>query len=84
MRDPAISLVPLATLALRLLGILFLLIGGWQLVANLVDGWMEFDPTYLGYFFRSQLLRPGLAMLIGLILILCSRPLGRWLAPDPS
>lgn len=70
----------LAALALRLLGLLLILLGSWQAVANLIDGWMEFDPTYLGYFFRSQLMRPALVMLWGTALILLSRPLGRCIA----
>ncbi len=71
------SLVPAATLSVRFLGVLFILLGGWQLVSNLIDGWIEFDPTYLGYFFRSQLLRPAVACALGVILIVLSRPLAR-------
>lgn len=73
---PAPFLNP-AILAVRLLGLTCLLLGLWQGIAHLIDGWREFDPTYLGYFLRSQLLRPGLAVFFGLALIFGSRPLAR-------
>lgn len=72
----------LATLALRLTGLLLFVLGLWQAVANLLEGWMEFDPTYLGYFLRSQLMRPALSVLFGLFLFLAARRLGNWLSRD--
>lgn len=69
--------LPAAIFAVRLLGLIFLLLGLWQGTANLIDGWMEFDPSYLGYFLRSQLLRPVIALLLGMALIAGSRPLAR-------
>ena len=69
-----------ATLGVRLLSLLLLLLGTWQGVANLLSGIRDFDPTYWGYFFQIQLLRPALAVALGLLLYSMSRPLGRLLA----
>jgi hypothetical protein len=68
-----------AILRIRLLGLLFLLLGSWQALGNLIDGWIEFDPTYFGYFLRVQLLRPGLALVLGLLLCLNAKRVGRWI-----
>ena len=74
------DLTALATLLVRLLGCTLVLLGFGQAVANLFEGFIGFDPTYLGHFFTSQLLRPALALLGGGVLLLGAKPLGRWLS----
>lgn len=73
---------PAAVLRLRLLGLALCLLGLWLGLANLIDAWIEFDPSYLAYFLRVQLLRPGLAVLFGFLVMAASRPLARRLTRD--
>jgi hypothetical protein len=69
-----------AILAVRLLGLFWLVAGLWMLVANVIESALEFNPSFIGYYLQSQVLRPVLAMGLGLLLIIFSRRLGRWLA----
>jgi hypothetical protein len=65
-----------ARLGVRLLGLFFLLQGFWQLSTNLLASFPEFDPNYLGFYFRSQMLGPLVGMGLGLLLW----GLGGWLS----
>jgi len=69
-----------AVLAVRLLGLFWLVAGLWLLAANVIESALEFNPSFIGYYLQSQVLRPLLAMGLGLLLIFFSRRLGRWLA----
>ncbi len=69
-----------AVLAVRLLGLFWVVAGLWMLVANVIESATEFNPSFMGYYLQSQVLRPLLAMGLGVLLILFSRRLGRWLA----
>lgn len=69
-----------AILGVRLCALFFLLLGLWLLVANLIEGASDFNPSYLGYFLLTQVVRPALAMLLGLVLWVLSKPMGRLLA----
>jgi len=69
-----------AILAVRLLGLFWLVAGLWMLVANVIESATEFNPSFVGYYLQSQLLRPLLAVGVGLLLFIFSRPLGRRLA----
>lgn len=71
-----------AILSIRLLALLFLAFAFWQGLVNLIETWRDFDPSYLGYFLENLLLRPVLAALVGALLWLFSRPLGKWLGGD--
>lgn len=69
LKQPPLPTLFASTVArLRLLAVAIFLLGLWQAAGNLIDGWVEFDPTYLGYFLRMQLLRPTLAMLGAVLL----------------
>jgi len=64
-------------LAVRWLGLFWMTAGLWMLAANVIESVTAFDPTYAGYYLQSQALRPGLAILLGVILWLLARRLGR-------
>jgi hypothetical protein len=69
-----------AVLAVRLLGLFWLVAGLWMLAANVIESATEFNPSFIGYYLQSQMLRPLLAAGAGLLLIFFSRPIGRRLA----
>lgn len=64
---------------IRLLGLVWLTLGAWLLIANIAESAYEFNPAYLKFYFYSQLLRPLLALAIGVLLMVCSKRLSRWL-----
>jgi hypothetical protein len=69
-----------ATLAVRLLGLCWLVAGLWMLAANVVESATAFNPSFLGYYLQSQALRPLLAIGLGCGLMFFARILGRWMA----
>jgi len=69
-----------ATLAVRILGLAWLVAGLWMLAANVAESATEFDPTFTGYYLHSQALRPALAIGMGVGLMLFARVLGRLMA----
>lgn len=69
-----------ATLGVRLLGLALVVVGLWQLLSNLIDTFYAFEPAYFLYYVTQQLLRPLVALALGALLLLVSRPLGRRLA----
>lgn len=74
------STVAQAIIGVRLLAVFFLVAGLWQLLTNLFASLHEFDPNYLGFYFRSQALGPLLGVALGALLYLASGWLGRRLA----
>lgn len=66
-----------AIICLRLLGILFLTTGIVLLLGNVLETAWDFNPNYLGYYFSTQLLRPVLVVLAGIILLGFSRKIGK-------
>lgn len=74
------SLAQHAVLGVRLVGLLVLLLGLWQLAGNIIDTWRDFDPSYITYYFSSQIARPLAGILIGLLVIFVAAPTGRLLA----
>ena len=74
------SITTLGILAVRWLGLLIIAIGLWQLAANVLATAVEFDPSYIFYYFQSQMLRPVLGCLTGLLLLLLGNPLGKFIA----
>jgi len=69
-----------AILAVRGLGLCWLVAGLWMLAANVAESATEFDPTFIGYYLHAQALRPALAIGVGIGLMLFARLLGRLLA----
>ena len=69
-----------ATIAVRVCGLLIASLALWQLLGNILGSYRDFDPSYLGYYFTSQLARPFCGLCVGLALVAFSRMLGRWIA----
>ncbi|HTB62288.1 MAG TPA: hypothetical protein VK737_01760 [Opitutales bacterium] len=69
-----------AVLAVRLLGLCWLVAGLWMLAANVVESETAFNPSFIGYYLQSQAVRPLLAMGIGMGLMFFAGILGRWMA----
>ena len=61
----------------RTVAVALMAVGVWQGAANIGESIFSFEPSYAGYFFGSQLLRPGLGILIGFLLWLSAGPLSR-------
>lgn len=70
---------PAAVVGVRLTGLLISSVAVWQLMGNVLDTWRDFNPSYLGYYFTSQLLRPLLGLAIGGVLLCAGRRIGRWI-----
>ncbi len=70
----------LAILGVRICALLIAGLGIWQMLGNIAGSFRDVDPSYLAYYFQSQLARPLCAVATGLILAALSRPLGRLLA----
>ena len=68
-----------AAFVVRVLALLIVLTGLWMLVCNLIESVAEFNPTYAYYYFETQLLRPLLAIILGIVLFKSSRIVGRLL-----
>jgi len=66
-----------ATLAVRICALLIAGLSLWQMLGNIVGTVREIDPSYLGYYFSSQMARPFCGICVGIILWLFSKPLGR-------
>jgi hypothetical protein len=69
-----------AMLAIRWLGFVFLCVGLVWMAGNLVDTLWDFNPNYWWHFVRSQLLRPGMFVALGIGCLCFYRPLALWLA----
>ena len=74
----------LAVLGVRLIALWLVVDGTRALLANLVTGAAEFDPSYLLYFLRLVVFEPLIAVIAGGLLFACSRGLGRRLTPGPK
>ncbi len=69
-----------AVLGVRLLGLFWIAAGLWMLAANIVESATAFNPSFVGYYLESQALRPSLAVVLGILLMIFARPLGRLVA----
>jgi hypothetical protein len=67
-------------LAVRWLGLFWVTAGLWMLVANVAESATEVDPSYPGFYLQATALRPGLAILLGVILWFLGGKIGRRLA----
>jgi hypothetical protein len=70
-----------AILGTRLIALLIGIVALWFLSANLAESITAFDPNYLGHFFASEILRPGIGLLLSLLLFVFSKPVGHALMP---
>lgn len=71
-----------ALLALRLLAFTGTIVSLWALLANLAQSYDTFNPSYAAYYWKQQLLRPSLGLLLSLIVLFCARPLSRWISRE--
>ncbi|MCC5835950.1 MAG: hypothetical protein JJU20_14585 [Opitutales bacterium] len=62
---------------LRIVAVLGIWWGSYLLLANLIDSYRDFDPSYLGYFFGQVLLRPLLLLLWSSLLWVLAPRIGR-------
>jgi hypothetical protein len=69
-----------ALLLVRLLALVGVLVSLTTLLANLVQAYDTFNPSYAGYFFKQQLARPFVGLGLSAMVALCARPLARLLA----
>ena len=70
----------LSLLALRFFALILVIIGLLQAIANILETVREFNPSYAGYYFKSQLLRPVILIAGGLLTWALSRPLSGWIS----
>lgn len=63
----------------RLIAFAGLVFGLVHLLANLAQSYDGFNPSYVGYFIRQQVLRPAVAMLAWGLVLTFARPISRWL-----
>jgi len=77
MEDPKALLVAAFTLGVRLLALGWLSWGCFRLIVNLLGSYRAFDPTYAAHFFWSQLAVPGTALVLGVILWVSARWMGK-------
>lgn len=73
---------PHALTALRLLALAGISISLWALLANLAQSYDTFNPGYAAYYWKQQLLRPTLGLVFSLTMLLCARPLARWISRE--
>jgi hypothetical protein len=69
-----------ALLLVRVLALAGVVFGAATLLANLVQSYDTFNPSYAGFFFKQQLARPVTVIALSLVLALLARPLARLLA----
>lgn len=50
------------------------------LLANVLQTWDTFAPSYWGYYLQQQLARPLIGLAVSTVLLLAARPLARWLS----
>jgi hypothetical protein len=69
-----------ALLLVRLLALCGVGVNFAQLLANLVQSFDAFNPSYAGFFVQQQLARPLVGIVLALAIAAFSRPLARLLA----
>jgi hypothetical protein len=65
--------------SVRLLGLAGVVWFNIQIVANVVQTWPTFDPSYWTYYVQQQFTRPLIGIGFSLLLLLAARPLSRWI-----
>ena len=69
-----------AILAVRISGLFVATLALWQMLGNILGTYRDFDPSYILYYFTSQMARPTCGFILGILLWLFSRLFGRLLA----
>ncbi len=69
-----------ALILVRLLSLAGLALSLYALLANLAQSYDSFNPSYIGFFLKQQVLRPAIGALISLLLGLFARRLARRIA----
>ena len=69
-----------AVAAVRVCGLFVGSLAFWQMLGNIVGSLREIDPSYIGYYFSSQLARPFCGICVGGLIYLFSKPIGRLIA----
>jgi hypothetical protein len=69
-----------ALLLIRLLALAAFLTGVTTLLANIAQSYDAFNPSYAGFYFKQQLARPVIGIVLSLLLAWTARPLARLLA----
>ncbi len=77
MADPTFSSASQSVRILRIFAVLGIWWATYLLLANLIDSYRDFDPSYLGYFFGLVLLRPLLLLLWSSLLWILAPRIGR-------
>lgn len=67
---------------LRLIGFLLLLAGSMLLLRNLLLSYQNFNPSYLGHYFKQELSSPVLLLLAGFGMRIGTKPIARGLTKD--
>lgn len=49
------------------------------LLANLAQSYDSFNPSYIGYFLKQQVLRPAVGIVAWGLMLTLARPISRWL-----
>ncbi len=70
----------LSTLLVRTFALVMIVVGIWLLIGRGMEWSGGYDKVYLREFVLAKTLTPAVAVVIGIVLRLASRPLGRWLA----
>ena len=71
--------LPASKRGIRLIALAVGILGIWDLLSNLVLSWTAFDPSYLQDYIAHNLARPGIALLLAVVLWISAARLGRWM-----
>lgn len=80
---PAVSVLPMyrqALLLVRVLALAGFLLSLATLLANVVQSYDTFNPSYAGFYLKQQLARPLVGIGLALVVALLAPPLARLLA----
>ena len=67
---------------LRLIAYLLLLLGVGLLLRNLLLSYDTFNPSYLGYYLKQEVVFPAVCIACGIFTRLAARPIARWLTKN--
>jgi hypothetical protein len=68
------------TAHVRLLALAGLAWAAATLLANVLQSWDAFNPSYWTYYLQQQLARPLIGLVVSTALLLAARPVSRWLS----
>lgn len=67
---------------LRLIAYLLLLLGVGLLLRNLLLSYDAFNPSYLGYYLKQEVVSPAVCIVCGIFTRLAARAIARWLTKN--